>query len=436
MRSSGAAVAIVLLLILAGGLGLLFYQRHLTVQDLRQTLEGGSMETIAADNPHVKQAREDLESTRQDLEDVRATLRETEAELEQIQAVAQGRKATIDQLNRSKRNLQNDVDSLQSKLDDLEERFSELEAKATEPDPVIAQLRADLETEKQRADQLQEQVKEEKTRRLAAIEEAKKEIATLRTQISHQRRVISDYTIVGKRRAEEGKEEYDGEVLTVDTENGFVVTNLGEVDRVRKGMRFDVIRWRYNRWDTIASIEVNKVNDATSTGIILPEKSYRLVCPLCGWEGEPGMRHCPYCRRQITLTAGGEERVETVALVREEVTTAKGMDVRDPIIKGDKVTNPFYSRERELAFAVAGQPQEFSRAELRTLIEEHGGQMLDEVDVDTDYLILCQIPDRAALEENEELEELYKRATERKETATQYGIPILREVQLLDFFGP
>jgi hypothetical protein len=190
-------------------------------------------------------------------------------------------------------------------------------------------------------------------------------------------------------------------------------------------MKFSVVRVRYGREETMGRIEVTEVFPSTAAVTILSGATQKRVCPQCGFEGHEGMRYCPYCSE-------GEGNDRTVALLGQGVAEKSSMDPLDPILPGDRIQNAVYNREETLAFAIAGEPQQFTGEELRTLIEEdYGGEVKDEVDVETDYLVLCRVPEGAGGAGEKQLERIQavKRARER---AKQFGVPIMREVELLN----
>jgi hypothetical protein len=180
----------------------------------------------------------------------------------------------------------------------------------------------------------------------------------------------------------------------------------------------------------MGTVEITKVMPATSTVTILSKVKNYTICPLCGYTGTSNMRNCPYCRK-----SGGEDDImatKVVPLMSGDVEEGSTMDPLDPIIEGDFITNPLYSRDRVLNFAIAGKPvKKYSTSELKTLIRKYGGKVSDTVGVETDYLILCQIPPQEEAT-TKELKAEYDAAINAKNAANQYGIPIMREVDLLN----
>lgn len=108
------------------------------------------------------------------------------------------------------------------------------------------------------------------------------------------------------------------------------------------------------------------------------------------------------------------------------------MDLLDPVLKGDKITNPFFDRERVLRFAFSGDPVRYSQDVIKNTVLEHGGEIHDEVRPTTDYLVIGRVPDRRGANEAE-LQRIreYERMMNQAQT---YGVRFLREVDLFDFF--
>ncbi|MFH0910511.1 MAG: hypothetical protein V1918_03235 [Planctomycetota bacterium] len=433
MKSSGTVIVLFLLAI--GGVGLLFYSSYLKAGRLEERLRSSTLVDLASENDNLKKDREKLQGTEKKLGILQANYTNAQLRLEQFDKTLAGQRALNEQIQKNNEDLKAQLDQAREKFQKLEAFIKDLQAQVNEPDPLIAKLQEDLAAAQRKVQALEEEVKREKRARIDTGANAKRDRAILERQIERLKQIIYSYGEVGEQRELRRKELYDGEVLDVDMDRRVAVINLGSVNRVHRGMKFDVIRWRFNRWDKLCTVEVTKAEEATSLVTILEEMPYRLVCPLCGYEGEPNMRHCPYCRRSIQETERSERLVETVDLIREEVGTETPVSITDPVIMGDYITNPFYSKDRKLTFAVAGQPQEYSLEEIKSVIGQYDGQVVPEIDVQTDYLILCQIPSRTGVEKDLEVEEMYNKTIQARDLAMQYGIPIMREVELLDFFG-
>lgn len=248
--------------------------------------------------------------------------------------------------------------------------------------------------------------------------EAERKIAALQL-------IVTQKNAIASRQNRLREESNDGQIVEVDVDRKFAVINLGKVDRVVEGMRFDVVRWRFNRWDLIACVEITSVKDAVSTVVILTDVRQRMVCPYTGFEGLPGMKYSPYA-------AGGETGDRVVNLIAEEAVAKMSMKRLDPIVKGDFISNPFYSRKRTLTFTVTGEPVQYSLPELKQIIERYNAKVTDEVGVDTDYLVLCTVPEESDVRDNPDRKKVRDMAASAHEAALQYGIPIMREVDVLN----
>jgi BRCT domain type II-containing protein len=109
------------------------------------------------------------------------------------------------------------------------------------------------------------------------------------------------------------------------------------------------------------------------------------------------------------------------------------MDPLDPILPGDYISNPFYSRDKSYTFTLAGEMELFSREELTNLIQEYGGSVAPEVGIKTDFLVLGEVPDRSQATSEEQKRRLEEIERVQK-LAKQYGVPVMREVELVELF--
>ncbi|MCX7934986.1 MAG: hypothetical protein N3A66_06975, partial [Planctomycetota bacterium] len=302
----------------------------------------------------------------------------------------------------------------------LNERNENLEAEITKYRNLVAESQQKITTLQAKNTTLSQEVA-----RLQAI--ARDRILQIQRENQGLREVIEKWSREAGRREQVKVEPYDGRIIQVDINNKFVVVDLGRQHRVHRGMRFDVIRWRLNKWDYMGQIELTKVDSTTSQGVILDAIVQQRICPLCGYVAkEPEEQVCPYCR-------GGASRDRVVELVKGDVEEKASMRKLDPIVVGDYITNPFYSKERQLRFVVAGEMLRYTPDEIKNQIKKFGGEIQDKVDVDTDYLVLGQIPEESAVAGSEEQRKRRDLAVASLKTAKDYGIPIMREVELFEF---
>lgn len=224
------------------------------------------------------------------------------------------------------------------------------------------------------------------------------------------------------------REQYDGTILAVDQDCRFLVVDLGRKDHVHKGMRFEVVRWRFSKWNRMGIIELTEINTTTSKAILLDAiQASERRCDLCGYIAKSqDERYCPFC-------GGGDEGKKVVPLsgrARDEVVVPKKLD---PILPGDKISNPIYSKHKVLRFALSGETLYYSTDELRQAILDYGGIPQDEIDVNTDYLVLGRTLDPAMKQEGEEAKARYEKFEAVMKTAKRYGIPVMRERDLFVF---
>ncbi len=258
---------------------------------------------------------------------------------------------------------------------------------------------------------------------------ALKRIRALQREKSVLLEAINKKAEVIRRRSSSVKNEADGNIIALDVANRFCVINLGSINNVHRGMRFNVIRWRKNRWDKIGTVEVNKVGPSTSEAIIIEKPPVKKVCPQTGYVArDPEERYSPY------VSGENNSVVPLIAVTQSDVVS---MSAADPIIKGDSISNPFFDKNKKLKFAFAGEPVlEHSIEVLKNQIQEAGAIMQDNIDIDTDFLVLGRVEENTASENGEASENANKNVESFQKTmeiANRYGIPIIREVELYDF---
>jgi len=283
--------------------------------------------------------------------------------------------------------LRNKVTSLKARSEglqrDLDDRDRTLSAKDKELKSVrdvkekeIAELRGDLENEKSSADRMTQDYEEkltalrEETRTLRKalverekerkkeVEKLKVEIENLKTKLAELLRPPSEVAVFF---------EFDGKILSVDARYKKVTMDLGRGDGVRPGFTFDIY--------------------------------------------PPG-------RPQKESLKGKAE----ISEVKQNVSTAKIISEEDanPIMGGDQIYNPLFSRHNKEIFALVGEFEAPHTTEwIWDLVEEHGGIPTREVSDKTNYVVLGT---------NYEHLKDYKRARE-------LGLEVLRVQTLQKFFG-
>ncbi|MDR0866906.1 MAG: hypothetical protein LBP75_00320 [Planctomycetota bacterium] len=226
-----------------------------------------------------------------------------------------------------------------------------------------------------------------------------------------------------------------GKILDIDLTNRFCVVDLGSVNNVRRGMRFEVGRWQFNQWHPTGIVELVKISPSTSEAIVIDEPTVYKVCPETGYVAKDIEEiFSPYAATRY----GGAIKLDTV-----ERNAISSMKESDPIIVGDSLRSRIYQRDRQLKFAFVGQPVVYAEEILRAKITEAGNIFQDAISPETDILIIGKVEDVVAPEKlgdndklNPEVEEAYRIAQQAKdaeEFAVHYGIPIMREVELNEF---
>jgi Skp family chaperone for outer membrane proteins len=193
----------------------------------------------------------------------------------------------------------------------------------------------------------------------------------------------------------------DGEVREVHAQDNLVYINIGSKDRVTEGLRFTVYPY---------------------TGI--PD------------------------------TGVGKAIVE-VTNIGEDVSECRIIQQSkdDPIIVGDLVANVVYHVLRTYSFVVegafdlnsTGEPTMLGNKAIKDLVRRYGGKLMNDVDVDTDYVVLGDRPSqprKPADTDTREIWELYerrlkdfKRYQEVEDSAKSHQIPRLGGKRFLDLVG-
>ncbi|MHC4872121.1 MAG: BRCT domain-containing protein [Planctomycetota bacterium] len=417
--------------------GMLFYQRQLDKQALTEQLERSTPKEFIDKygNENIRNLQIKAQTLEEEMDGYKKEVEAIQSKFDaEVKKVEEG-KSTIVQFVKQRDEQLAVISEKEKKIETLETTVTELQNKLAEPDPVVKQLKIDIDQTKVRSEELNRQAMRTQQARKMEQENYKAQIAQLKAEVDKLRRIIDEYKFIDKKRAQTVVEQYDGKTLNVDIDRGFVVINLGKVHRIKIGMHFNVIRRVRDQWKNMGAIEIVKVMPATSTAVIVTRIDHFKECPLCGYKGSAEMRNCPFCR--VGAGSSGDDMESAmgkkyVPLVSGEIKEQSTMDPLDPIIAGDYITNPLYSRDKVITFTVAGRPTEYSLPELKTLVKKYGGVITDKIDVETDYLILCQIPDQGSAT-TKELQAEYNAAVDARDAANQYGIPIMREVELLRF---
>ncbi len=439
------SVFVVLIILTAVSVGAYLFQMS-TCTAATRLLENGSAREIAGGtdgfegNPNI----ESLLDRQKELEDELLTIRtKTAAEVDEgvitipklqarLDATSQAASTTRQKLQSAEAriaSLQEEMNAKQATLEELKKQMTQtVSSRQTELESEIDRLRLAYEQEKQRADQLAKELNQAEERVQAMRMSAEKNMRNLRQQIMDLESVIEEKQEAARGRVALLEEEYDGRIIAADIGNKFVVVNLGTTHNVRPGMRFNVIRWRYNNWATLGEIEITKANPTTSEAVIRDEIVAQKVSPITGWEApDPDMIVDPY-----TVRENGSQPVYLVSASTEPEPT---MDPMDPILEGDYVTNPFYSRSRQLRFVIAGEPIRYSHEELRRVIQQSNGIVQDTVGPTTDFLVLGKYIREETDFLDDDIRARMERAENALEAARNFSIPVMREVDLLNLLN-
>ncbi len=427
-QSVGTIIAIVFLVIGNLAFGMLYYQTNLDKLHREEVLRLADKKELATDwkNKNMRQIDEDMLALQETNEKLQENLAGTEDKLAETKDILQNQEELNTAIKQDMEKYKEIGNTKQETIDRLGEEIRALQEKMNEPDLHKDELKQQRDESKLLAEQrmrellrvkegwlaAQEKHRSEKTRLVREIEQLREALDKLR----HGGEVVEGY--------ERQTERFDGRVLEVDADRRFAVIDAGKVHRIERGMKFEVVRLRYGQEEVMGKVEVTEVFPSTSAVTILSGIEQKPVCSQCGYIGQPGMRYCPYC-------SSGEGKNDVVRMSGGAAREVDTMDPLDPILPGDYVRNPVYSREEELTFTIAGEPQEFTRDDLVALIKDYGGKVSEAVEVETDYLVLCRTPDAAAATGERQLEQIQEVARAR-EAAKQFGVPIMREVELLD----
>ncbi|MBN1257155.1 MAG: hypothetical protein JXA52_05565 [Planctomycetes bacterium] len=425
-QGSGAGIALGVLTattILFGVLAYLAYVDATNMSNLLKTAQPGVIagkwenKNIANLNQRVNTAEEDLKKAQSALEQAAAAIRLKDQTLGDLNAQFNDLKNKAMQLtNVTLKAKDEEIDILKNKNEELQNIISS-------PDEALAIAKEEASQANLLSDKREEELRALRQSAIAVEDAHRRQLTDTNLNLSKLQGRLDELSLSTK--ASRDKREaamFNGKVLEVDVERNFGIIDIGAAHRVKPGMQFEVRRWRQNKWDTIARVKINSVYPATSAFTILSEVRQERVCPKCGYKAEIDMHHCPFCR-------GGINNDEVIPLVGGKVVEVSGMNPLDPIVANDYIYNPLFSPDKSLTFTIAGESMSgFTREELEKLIINYGGNVTPEVGVKTDYLVLCNVPDEASASSPESFA-----ATQAAiKAAEQYGVPIMRQVELLE----
>jgi len=199
----------------------------------------------------------------------------------------------------------------------------------------LERMAQEMTTERDRKNGLEDDIRV-LTEAVAKLEEDKRvTLNGLRQKLAELKKVLNQL-VARQEHMKSASGDVDGKVLFVNISDNFVVLDFGAEDRVRKGMKFRVLQ-------------------------VLPG-----IAPIDKGEVEV---------REVT---------KSVSYARILSMT----NMENPIQPGDVVANQEYHRNEKLVFVLVGNLKSYNRAEFARFVESMGFEMRDQVDTDTDYLVI------------------------------------------------
>jgi hypothetical protein len=275
----------------------------------------------------------------------------------------------------------------QNMVRDLAQRQRELEdervAKNQLQDQVI-EISRRFDLEKKRLQEEKDNILKERAR---LERDFRLEQARLESQVSQGLARIEDLTKKQTKSFAENSQP-DGEVVFADAGLGYAWIDLGRRHGLRRNARFQVYQFVKGGMQKIKGvIEVRRV--------------------------EEDMAQCAIIE--------GAEVVHPVTGQRLKVP-----DPNDPIVKGDMIRNPFFDADEQRNFVFLGTKLEnryYNLQELQRKIEEFGGKLDKDVNIQSDFVIVL-----GSADDDPEMQEKIR-------LATQFGVIFMREEELLEYLG-
>jgi hypothetical protein len=264
-------------------------------------------------------------------------------------------------------------------------------------------------------DRFEEQLRRERDAERASFQSENRDLQTQIGRLTQENLVLQD--IIQTLRGQDAGNrlsplsEYalvDGEVIAIDPVRGEAIISLGRSDRLSIGLTFSVYTDRsglrpdeetgeYNAGKAV--IEVVEINPTNARCRILAER--------------------------------------------------RG----NPVVAGDIIANPLYDPEKIYKFVVFGSfdtnsdglPTAGEEARLKALVREWGGQVVDDIQGDLDFLVLGEravLPPqpnatapRAVFDEYVRLQRLVERYDDLYDNASEASIPVLNTNRLMTLIG-
>ncbi len=362
------------------------------------------------EDPNAEEPEEELDEEKPDVEDPNAVAG--------ILRVIEKLKIKLDNLTDARINTEEQLKNLQDRFDDAMTAGFEKEhlllAEKEQYQQLVDDIKKDYsdlkEMMKQSADQQLQttmaQLEEERENRRQIHQQLLKTQAELTIAQNRMQKLQQDISaIVPPPDTEAMAYKPDGKVILVDNATKIVHINLGSNDRVYRGLTFSI----YDR------------------------------------------------NTPIPKDGKGKAEVE-VFNVSKNISAARIIrsNIKNPIILDDIVANLIWDSEKANVFVIAGdfdlngdgQPDYDAADKIKALIEKWGGQVQDNISIDTDFLVLGEVPQVLKKPSFEEMEvepmamERYeaslKQLAHYKDVQTQaqsYSIPVFNTERFLYFIG-
>lgn len=324
-----------------------------------------------------------------------------------------------------RRNVKTAGDEFAAQATAINGKVSELKGKT------LAAINKEISLERERMDKNVEAAGQQKTaaqsRVLKIKEDYLKDVKLHQQDMNYQKSQLSDTRDVLKDLTQREPthaiihNKADGKVTLSDPLRNFVSINLGTGNGVKNGDRFEVFTiLPGDKHKRKAFIEVRTAGSAGSDCMVVQRPvnmPYDSASGYLATEVEE-----IYSPVQKSGKAGSSAEVMTATK-----TIITGQDMRDPIVEGDLIQNPFFDAARPLTFYIAGSKEvvgerqksaiRYRWTEIKTMAERYGAKVLPEMDTSVNYIIAQKSP----AEDPE-----YKKGVD-------LGIPIIYEWELFRF---
>lgn len=317
----------------------------------------------------------------------------------------------LEQAETARQAAQADLRSEQDRVAGIIQRHNETVAALTTE---VGQYKDELAQYRTGIDGVKAQMQKQFESQLAAARTRETELGTRLSDIQQKNLILEDQ--ISRLRGERSKSVasgtgeqalVDGRVIGVESALGQVFLNIGRRQKVVVGMTFAIYA------------------DASA------------IKPDAEGEYKPG-------KALVEVTSVGDE-TSTARIVRE----SKG----NPIINGDVIANAVFDPNKVYKFVVfgnfdprgTGQPSPGGRTDIAAMITAWGGEVVEEIEGDVDFLVLGSrpvLPPRPGVDQPIEvvqeyvrLERSVNRYNELLRSATAMGLPVLNENRFYTLTG-